>query len=520
MKLHPLSAVTRALQRGVLAASTAFFVFAMLRLAAGGDVPFAVLVGLVVAFAVAGAAYQVAYYFRFAYELSADSFDIDSGVLARREREIPFTRVQNVDVTESLVHRLLGVAVVKVETAGGAQTEAELNYVSAAEARRIQQEIRERRAAVRDRERADAAASDGVEGDTADAVDVTGSATGTAAGSDVVSPIFALDAGELVVLSLSSYRARSIVLLLVGLPFVQDAVARLVRSVTGGSLDPAALADTPDLAFLAGLAVLAFGIVTAWVLSAIVTFVRYYGFRLGRQGRDLVYERGLLQRYSGSIPREKVQTIAITETLPMRLLGYAGLEVETAGYGPGQRDQGGSQSAIPIARRDRTLSLARALEAFGEPSFRRPPKRARRRYAVRYLLAIGAVTAALGFGALWLGDFQLWVAPLVLVPVAPLAAHLKWKHRGYHAGADHLVVRSGFWNRTTRVVPYYRLQTVLRSRSLFQRRLDLAHVTADTATSSLLGRRDATAYDVDAADARRLYARSRERLQASLGGRP
>jgi putative membrane protein len=51
---------------------------------------------------------------------------------------------------------------------------------------------------------------------------------------------------------------------------------------------------------------------------------------------------------------------------------------------------------------------------------------------------------------------------------------------------------------------------------VFQRRLGLAHLTADTATSSLLGRRDATAYDIATEDAARIYEIQRDRLQTSV----
>jgi len=55
-----------------------------------------------------------------------------------------------------------------------------------------------------------------------------------------------------------------------------------------------------------GIFLLAWGlllfVLAAWIVSAILTFTRYYGFRLTRADDELYYERGLLQRYSGTIP--------------------------------------------------------------------------------------------------------------------------------------------------------------------------------------------------------------------------
>ncbi|MFB6082803.1 MAG: PH domain-containing protein [Halorientalis sp.] len=525
MKLHPLSAVTRSLQRGLVAASMTFVLIGIAQVGAPGVAsPFGPTAGVFVLLFGVGVAYGVAYYYRFEYALTADTFDVYSGVIGRQEREIPYRRIQNVDVTESLLHRIVGVAVVKVETAGGSETEATLNFVAADEARRLQREIRDRRARARDDTDAAAAETDDTSA-TQGATDSTGTRhadpeavadrLSRSGDLDPETTLFELGSAELLVLALTSFQLASVAFLLFGFPVVEDLLVGAFARLTGIEASVDALTGTPDLAILVGLLAVAFAAVTMWAISSVVTFFQYYGFRLGRQGEDLVYERGLLQRFSGSIPTDKIQTLTIHENVPMRLLGYAGFTVETAGYSPGQSDQG-PQSAIPLADRDRTLALAREIEPFGELSFTRPPGRARRRYAVRYGLVVLGLTALAFALSLAVPGFDLWYLPALLGLVVPPAAHLKWKHRGYCVADDHFVVRDGFWNRTTRIVPYYRLQTVIRRRTVFQRRLDLAHLTADTATASLLGRRDATAYDIEADTAGDLYELNRERLQASL----
>ena len=515
MRLHPLSALVRGIQRGLVIGSVAFFVTSMLNFVVPDSIDTVSLIFVLAPLGfLLGAGYQVAYYYRFEYDLTPDTLDIAAGVIGRKEREIPYRRVQNVDITESIFHRIVGVAVVGVETAGGSETEATLNFVAADEARRVQSEIRDLRAAAQGETRADT--------DEPDTADATPEADAGPTRRDTApTTIFELDEGELVVLSLASFRRATLFLVAVGFPLVQDRLFGFAASVTGISADIESITGTPDLVLLTGLVAVAIGAVGTWALSAAVTFSEYYGFRLGRQGKDLVYERGLLQRYSGSIPTDKVQTLMIKENIVMRALGYAGLAVETAGYSPGQNNgQGGSQSAVPLTRRARALELARDIEPFDTLSFTRPPKIARRRYAFRYLLVVLAVAGVFAAARSVVGNFSLWFTPLLLVPVVPVAAHYKWKHRGYHVGEDYFVVRDGFWRQTTRVVPYYRLQTAIRSRTVFQRRLGLAHLTADTATSSTFGQRDATAHDIDAEDAQRSFETIRERLQAHLGAEP
>ncbi|WP_439026902.1 PH domain-containing protein [Haloarchaeobius sp. DT45] len=550
MRLHPISAVSRALRYGVNGLSIPFFLVVILNAVGVGSVDWLFLVapvGLVV-----GVTYGVMTYLRYEYELGEDTFDVAQGVVGRTEREIPLRRIQNVDVSQNLFHRLFGVAVVRIETAGGGGTEATLSVVSEEEASRLRREIRGRRGRVtgeqppRDVETgvaaeagesrsAEASAGEARPGEPVEPGSASASepgdvdrqvAQGQRPTTEPAQPrtptsevLFELSPVELLALAVTRFRVRSLVLLIIAIPFVEDLAIRLLLDAAAplggpGSLDPEVMTTQELLAVgIVGPPLILFAsILTSIVLSTL----EFYDFRLGREGEDLVYERGLLQRYSGSIPTEKVQTITLTETFLMRPLGFAGLTVETAGYA-GSRASQGSQSAVPIAKLDRTLALAHQLEDFGDLEFTRPPKRARRRYAVRYSIPI-VLLLAVGYLVSATVTPIPWYLPAVAFLVVPVAAHLKWANRGFAVGEDHLLIRDGFWNRTTRVVPYYRIQTVVSEATVFQRRLDLATLVADTASSATLLGGTPTAFDLDESTVDELQSGLRERLQASLHG--
>jgi putative membrane protein len=480
--LSPLSVPYRVLQRGgSIVAALAF------ALATGGfGLPVVgiagplVLVGLASLVAIVFVAYEFAHYRRFTYELTSDTFDIESGVFARRNREIPLRRVQNVDISRNVVQRAMGIAAVSFETAGGGQTEAQLRFVSFEEAKRLQRELGRLK-------------------------------RGEAAGEEAAEPaselLFELEGRELGILGALSFDFR-----VPGILFVLFSGSLTVVT----SYLPASMG--PFVVVFGVFALLFLAVLVSWVAGAAVAVVNYYGFRLVRSADELQYERGLLQRYDGSIPFDKVQTLTIEDNPLKRWAGYATLLVETAGYAPGQGDSSsrGSEAAVPIARRERVERLVNDIEPLGTPEFRRPPKRTRRRYVGRYSIVLGAATAALYAADATLGLGIPWYAPLALLPVAAVGAHYKWKHRGLWLGEDHVVTRNGFLRRETKVVPYYRIQTVIDTRTIFQRRLGLATVTADTAGSLSLGGQDAAAVDIDAADADELRAELESRLHVAV----
>ena len=502
MRLHPLSLPLRAIPRGanggVLGLFLSFAVEQAGIVPAGSFVTGTVL--FVAGFAF-GAAYETAYYRRFEYELTADTFDIGSGVLSRREREIPLRRIQNVDISRGVVQRAVGIAVIDVETAGGGETEASLRYVGYDEAKRLQRDLR--RGARED--------GDG-DGERASVEDATDEETPTTAKprdrADREELLFALSPRNLVLLGLVAPDLRAL------LPVLFFAVPTVGISI------PALLAETG--AFAVGPRGAALAIVS-WIGTAAVTAARYYDFRLTRVGDELRYERGLFGRYDGSIPIGKIQQVDVRENAPMRRVGYASLAVETAGYAGGDGPSGGSEAAIPLAGRERVVALAHSIDGFDfdEPEFARPPRRARRRYAVRYALALGLVA-----GGLWVANtlfdaslLRYWYAPLAAVVLAPVAGHYKWLHRGYDVGGEHVLTRNGFWRRSIAVVPAYRVQTVIQTATPFQRWRSLATVAIDTAGSLSVTDRGARAVDFDASEAADLRETVRQGLRASLAAR-
>ena len=55
---------------------------------------------------------------------------IARGLIWKRERHIPYARVQNIELVQHAAHRLAGVAVVRLDTGTGAGAEGELSVLS------------------------------------------------------------------------------------------------------------------------------------------------------------------------------------------------------------------------------------------------------------------------------------------------------------------------------------------------------------------------------------------------------
>lgn len=479
MKLSPLSIPYKAVRKGASIVFTLAFI-----LFSGTSSLFGTVGGPLVTLGLLGgvllllAAYEVLYYQRYEYRLTAETFDIRSGVFSRRNREIPLRRIQNVDISRNIVQRVVGIAALDFETAGGSETEAAIRYVTFEEAKRLQEEIARLK-----------------RGDTAGAPEATSE------------ELFALSDHELALVGALSFHLRGLGILFFlssgSIPFVSSLFSSRARAVV--------------LVFGVAVVVVILGV--SWLAGFTLSVVNYYGFTLSETADELLYERGLLRRYDGSIPFDKIQTLTVEDNPLKRHFGYATLAIETAGASPGQGTRRGSEAAVPLARRDRVFALANDIESFGTPEFARPPKRIRRRYTARYLIALGLVAIVLFAVTVAFGVTFPWYWAFAVLPLLPVAAHYKWVHRGYWLGENHVVTRNGFWKRQTKVVPYYRIQTVIETQTVFQRRWSVATLTVDTAGSLSIAQQDAAAVDIEEADAERLRGELEERLVTAVAER-
>jgi putative membrane protein len=415
------------------------------------------------------------------YALEGGALRLEEGVLARKLRAVPFDRIQQVDLVRKPLHRLLGVATLRVETAGGGSAaEVDLDVVTLAEARALRASLLRAKAQVADAPAGPAAA--GRPG---------GGPAGTARGmgAEVAAPpaervLVRLRLGEVMLAGITGSRAAAALVVLGPLSQADDWFPGLSDWLFQ-RFDPEAVAPTTPAAFLA-VAVVA---VVVWLgLAAASSVVTDHGFTLARVGDDLVVRRGLLERREAVLPLGRLQVVRIEESLLRRLLGLASIRIQSAGR-TGGSDQTASRLAIPVLQRTEVNRLLGELLPGAAPMLRllAPPPAARRRAVTRSLLRTAVLVAAVALPLLLLtspgpaalsAGAVLVVAVLALAVVAGLAAY---RNLGQAAGNGFLYARVGVAIRVTTVVPVAKAQSGSVRTSPFQRRSGLATLHVDIA---------------------------------------
>jgi putative membrane protein len=402
------------------------------------------------------------------YSLEGGALRLEEGVLARKLRAVPFDRIQQVDLVRKPLHRLLGVATLRVETAGGGSAaEVDLDVVTLTEAQALRTSLLRAKAGL-----ISAAAGDQATGDQA-----AGAAAASPAAAAPERVLLRLRLGEVMLAGITGTRAAAVLVVLGPLSQAADWFPDLSDWLLR-RLDPQAVAPTTPPAILA-VALLA---VAVWLgLAAASSIFTDYGFTLARFGDDLVVRRGLLERREAVLPLARLQVVRVEESLLRRALGLATIRIQSAGRSGGA-DQTASRLAIPILQRAQVNRVLDELLAGAAPVPRllAPPPAARRRAVTRSVVRTGLVTAAVAlvlWRLTWLG--VLVVPPAVaLAVVAGLAAY---RSLGHATRDGFLYARVGVPIRVTTVVPVAKAQSGSVRSSPFQRRSGLATLHVDIA---------------------------------------
>ncbi|MGH8774267.1 MAG: PH domain-containing protein [Jiangellaceae bacterium] len=312
-RLHPLTPLLRGW--AWLAGAVAFGGQDAIR--AGEPARLAVIVSFI---AVVGFVAGLASWWYTRYGFDGDALRIDSGIFQRRSRRVRLDRLQAVDVVRPLVGRLLGVSELRLEVAGGANTEAPLAYLSADDALQLRAELLARAA--------------GIDAETPEAPErvVHEVPLGRLAGSTVLSGAFVTG-----------------VVLLGGLGIVL---------ATAGSSEITARVLSAVLP--AGLAI---------GLALWNQLVRNFGFVLAESPDGFRIRKGLLDTKAQTVPPGRIQGVALRQSLLWRSTGWVRLDVDVAGYAGGSGTEGSASSTLlPVATYADAAGVIRQALAGADPT--------------------------------------------------------------------------------------------------------------------------------------------------------
>jgi uncharacterized membrane protein YdbT with pleckstrin-like domain len=428
----------------------------------------------------------------FTYRIVDDRLELSRSLISRSVRTIPLERIRGVDVSAPPLHRLLGIAVLRIDTgaSGDEKQEGELNGVTVAEAERLKAVLLwHARARMARRAQARGTAPRAGSDLPATAIDASGALSATSGAPPEISAHATVghEVGdttpERVFFVLPrrwlAYGPFSGSYLLTPFALLAGAGGLAFQWGSEFRIDGRLVVNAGE--WLWGHPPLLIGVLILLVLAMPVVGMIMYGvfnWDFTLRGRDgyLIAERGLITRRSVSLERRRVRGFELVEGLVERRVGLARAWAIVTGLG----DSATRGQLLPVVPRGIVLDVVG--EAIGAVSsgLRPHPAAARKRRLFRAIFPWLVVVACASAAALVWSTYWWWLAvPAAILALLGIPLGLdRYRSLGHTYDGTRLSVRSGSLRRSQAVVEERAVVGWTLRQTWFQRRAGVLTVIA------------------------------------------
>lgn len=409
-------------------------------------------------------------YYMYKFRVVGDTVEIRSGVIKKKQLNLPFSRIQNVRLQQPLYYRLTNHVCLQLDTAGSNQQEAKLVALPQHLAQQLQQEIHALHQTMAPAEKAEV---------SADPVPAT------ATDEQLLNT---RSIGDLVLHGISNNR----VWLMLGLaaPFFNLIIELVTDQLEKIGLDLMQWFDPEHQSWIwIGVAALALTLMVMFLLTLLsiaASVINYYGFTLVRSGERYIRRCGLLTKHEVSMKLARLQWVALKQDWLDRLLGRCNVRFEQINAPMHSMQAGAEQGKImvPSVRQHEALLLladAQPNQQLATTHF----QRINWRFLARQLLLLWLPLAIISQWLLRIDAPEL--ANLSLLPLGWLAIMMvvRWRRWGYAMDNNYLYIRKGLIGVDHFSAPVFKVQQVKLKQNWFLRRAGLCHIQLVFASGAL-----------------------------------
>jgi putative membrane protein len=389
---------------------------------------------------------------RLTYTIGAADIRVESGVLSRSARSVPFERIQDVSLEQKLLPRLFGLVSVKFETGAGGGDDLSLAYLTDEDGEELRQLVRERRD--------DHAAASAADGETAPI-------GGAAASDETGEPLFTMGPGRLFTFGIFEF-SLAVFAVLAGL--TQYAGSFIDFEIWDPDLWLGVIEDQgveisqvgSGAQVLGALSALAAVFVIGSATGMVRVFTREWGFLLERTARGFRRRRGLLTRTDVVMPIHRVQGVKIGTGFVRYRFGWHGLRFVSLA-----QDSGASNHVVAPFAKMREIAPIVEAAGFHLPDEDADWHRASGRYltdSVFFDAGFVLIIAGIVFGVTSIFAPEWRELPtgilIVIAGLVAIANTLAWRYQRHALDTSQIMATRGVLSPRSQIATRMKLHSV------------------------------------------------------------
>ena len=422
---------------------------------------------LVIVSALFIASFAVLQYWFYHYWLKGDKIEIKEGILFKKNRKVPYTRIQNVNVLQGPLQRFFKVATLQLESASGGKPEAVMRIVDLNVVETIKNKVK-------------TAAHPQVDFTDKDEQTV-----------ETIKPLLEIPTKEVIKYGVISqkgmfYGAIIFSFLAQNQYFVANAVTYLNFFYKVPDFAKITLAEGVVYVVVVGVVMFVF----LQLMSILWALMKFYQFTIEKDEDRLHAKMGLISKVSATILLKRIQLYRISENPIHKYFKARSITIETAGGVNTDKSGIVMRWLAPYISKDKIKNFMHEIEPkikLGSVDWQLIPQRAWRRVLKRALFTLtffSAILVAIASLPQVELRYYTWILVVMMIPFAYFYAKKYVRKTAYYINDDIICFKSGIWFGKQSFVKISKIQTVQVLESPFDRRNKMATLEIDTAGSN------------------------------------
>ena len=394
-------------------------------------------------------------YFTFQFDFNKNDFIVKKGFLKKTKLNVPLSKIQQINLNQNFIHKLLDLYEIQMDTAGSDSKEVSIKAVT----KSIANEIKEFTHILKD---------NNVHNNVQKITDIKS---------------LEIDFYTLVKTGLTSRYFQTlgfIVALFFGALEYLDALG--INYVPSFS----SFIKNENFGFIAILFYLILIFLAVFATNLISTIIKFYKFSASKTYNNLSVSYGLIYTKTILMNPNKVQVFSFTQNWIQKKIDLCNIIIYQASSNmniSSDKSKEGSKVNIPGANSlDKKTIFEFIYKSFDDSEFIIKPNI--RKFSVNFFI-VGIIPSILFFGINhffeFLSSVNYIILQLIYLAIILFISYRLYKNNIMSVSKNFIKVQSGFWDITTKIIEVHKIQSIVIDQEIWYKKLNLANLTLCTA---------------------------------------
>lgn len=407
-------------------------------------------------------------YKKFKFSIQEDAFHLDSGVIKLSHIEIPFERIQNINLQQNVLQQLLNVVGFDIETAGEGTAEIKIKALDKEFANALKAKL------IEEKNKVQGAELNLDEDKPSEITEQTPSKEDTL--------LFQLDFKTLIKVGISSNLFKGVGLLLAFLAYLYNFIMDFLTTIFDLNLEEDFKNRIPEtLSFISLVIIVVF--IAGFLITVLTTVLKYYNLKIfkNQQNYEVVY--GLFKRENKVIKKTKTQIFEIRTNPVKELFKIRSVFVSQASSK--QLTEKQKIGLVGLSKENLGI-LFHSLFHLELSDLNYELSRSQPRLFFRYFYKNLAIVIGLSAAAYFVYFNWVSIVGLIIILLGlSWIAFLRVKKSSIGFNSDLISIRKGSIDTKFKIIEIHKLQSVRLSRNIFQQYNGHADLNLETASGTV-----------------------------------